>query len=158
MTLPRGRWYLVAEAFLLWAVTAACTKPAKPAHGTEAEAKLMLEKVVARVKAVDRQQAFAEFTARKPPFFDRDLYVVCVDRRLVVVAHGGFPTYVGSDGFFKDRTGKLVAPAIWDAVTRGDGTVRYTLQDDETNGIVEPKVGFFQRIGDGACGVIAHAP
>ena len=119
----------------------------------------MLEKVVAHVKTAGRQEAFADFTARRKPFFDRDLYVVCVDAHLVVVAHGGFATYVGSSGFFKDMNGKLVPPSIWQVGTKGGatgGTLRYTIKDDETNNLVEHKIGFFRRVGQDVCGVIAH--
>lgn len=147
-------------------VTAAA--PAKPVQGTpaeanteaqaEAKAKAMLAKVIAHVKAVGRKQAFFELTARRRPFFERDLYVVCIDAHLVVVAHGGFPTYVGSANFFKDSNGKVMAPVIWDAATKGDGTVRYAIRDDESNNVVERKIGFFKRVKDDVCGVVAHAP
>jgi hypothetical protein len=137
----------------------AATAPAPaPDAKTEAKAKAMLGKVIAHVKTVGRKQAFFEFTARKRPFFDRDLYVVCVDAHLVVVAHGGFPTYVGSANFFKDVNGKLMAPAIWDSATKGDGTVRYTIRDDESNNVLERKLGVFKRIKNDVCGVVAHVP
>jgi hypothetical protein len=131
-------------------------KPAPQLHGTPDDAKAMLPKVVDHVKSVGRTQAFQDFTARRPPFFYRDLYVVCVDAHQVVVAHGGFPTYVGSDSFFKDMDGKNMAAAIRKAAAKGDATVRYTLRDDETNNTVEHKIGFFRRINDDVCGVVAH--
>ena len=114
----------------------------------------MLSKVVARVKAGDRAQAFFDFTARRPPFFDGDTYVVCVDSQAVVVAHGGFPTYVGSGSFFKDVDGRLMAPVIREAAAKGDGTLRYVIRDEETNNAVEHKVGVFTRIDDDVCGVV----
>jgi hypothetical protein len=150
-----------------WASPVPATSPAPPATPvpatpaelqTEGRAKAMLGKVIAHVKTVGRKQAFFEFTARKRPFFDRDLYVVCVDAHLVVVAHGGFPTYVGAANFFKDVNGKLMAPAIWDSATKGDGTVRYTIRDDESNNVVERKIGVFKRVKNDVCGVVAHAP
>lgn len=127
-----------------------------PVHGTIAQAKSMLAKVAARVKAIGRQRAFFEFTARRPPFFEGDLYVVCLDERRVVVAHGGFPTYVGSGDFFKDADGRRLASVIWEALKNGADTVRYTIKDDETNNVAEPKIGFFRRIKSDVCGVIAH--
>jgi hypothetical protein len=62
-------------------------------RGTPAEAKAMLEKEVAHYKAVGRRQALANFTGRKTPFFDRDLYVVCIGSDGIVTAHGGFPAF-----------------------------------------------------------------
>jgi len=54
--------------------------------------KAALAQVVAHIKSVGRQQAFLDFTARRPPFYDgeRQRYVVCVDEKRVVVAHGGY--------------------------------------------------------------------
>lgn len=50
-------------------------------RGTPVEARAMLMKAIAHYKAVGRKQALADFTAQKPPFRDRDLYIVCVDRQ-----------------------------------------------------------------------------
>ena len=116
----------------------------------------MLEKVVAHLDKVGPKNALFEFTARRAPFYYRDLYVVCVDSHRVVTAHGGFPTYVGSNAFFKDVDGKLLAPALWEAATKGDGTVRYTIRGDETNNVVEHKIAFVKRTKDDVCGVVAH--
>lgn len=116
----------------------------------------MLPKVVARLKKGSRDDALMEFTARRPPFADRDLYVVCVDAKGVVTAHGAFPTYVGGTHFFKDADGKVMAPEIWKAATKGDGTVRYTVKDEETNNVAEPKIGFFKKVKNDVCGVVAY--
>ena len=137
----------------LWSA-ASCSPTRQPAQSKPTEPKAMLAKVVARVKAGQRAQAFLDFTARRTPFFDGDMYVVCVDAGDVVVAHGGFPTYVGSGAFFKDVNGRLMAPVIRDAAAKGDGTLRYTIRDEETNNVVEKKMGVFTRIDDDVCGVV----
>jgi len=147
---------ILVSAGALWSAAASCSPTPKPTNAAPPDAKAMLSKVVARVKSGDRAQAFADFTARRPPFFDRGLYVVCVDVRRVVVAHGGFPTYVGAESFFRDVNGRVLAPVIRDAAAKGDGTLRYTVSGDETDGVVEHKVGFFARIDDDVCGVVAH--
>ena len=51
----------------------------------------MLQKAVAYYKAVGRKQALADFTAKKAPFGDRDLYVVCIGPEHTITANGGFP-------------------------------------------------------------------
>ena len=128
------------------------------ARGTPAEAKAMLAKAVAHVKEVGRKQAFADFTAKKPPFSDRDLYVVCLASDHTVAAHGAFPAYVGSPvDVLKDADGKNLGQAIWDAATKDNGEVRYPMRNPMT-GKVERKVGFFQKIGDDVCGVGAYSP
>jgi hypothetical protein len=155
----------VAVMQILLATTAAAApakppevKPpeGKPIETKPADPRAMLAKVVKHVKTVGRKQAFFEFTARKPPFFEAGTYVVCIDTKHVVVAHGGFPTYVGSASLFKDKDGTMMPPAIWNAVTKGDGVVRYTIRGDETNNTVEQKVGYFARIKGDVCGVVAH--
>jgi len=132
---------------------------AKPAKPMAADDKAALAQVVAHIKSAGRQQAFLDFTARRPPFFDqeRNRYVVCLDAKRVVVAHGGFATYVGSSEFFRDASGKLLPPLIWDAVTSGGGVLRYEIRSDETNNKVEKKSGLFQRIKDDVCGIVARS-
>src|SRR5712692_10372372 len=79
------------------------------ARGTPDEAKAMLAKAVAHYKAVGRKQALADFTGKKPPFFDRDLYVVCLAADHTVAANGAFPAYVGAAvDVLKDAEGKPI--------------------------------------------------
>jgi cytochrome c len=87
----------------LLALTAISVGALASERGTPAEAKAMLAKAVAHYKAVGRQQALADFTARKAPFGDRDLYVFCIGPDRKLVANGGYP---GDDvcgvGAYKD--------------------------------------------------------
>ena len=128
-------------------------------HGTPAEAKAMLDIAVAHYKSVGRKQALADFNAKKPPFWDRDLYVVCVHSDHVLVASGAFPQYVGTSvDVFKDADGKSLGKVIWDvALTKAEGSVKYRMLNPVTHQ-VEPKITFFQKIGDDACGVGAYNP
>jgi len=41
-------------------------------------AKAMLDKAVIYYKANGREKALADFTRKRPPFADRDLYVFCI--------------------------------------------------------------------------------
>jgi len=147
---------ILLSAVALGSVAPSCSATPKSTKPPAPDAKAMLSKVVARAKSGDRREAFAEFTARRPPFYDGDHYVVCVDAGGIVVAHGGFPTYVGAASFFKDVNGRLMAPAILDAAGKGDGSLRYAIQDEETNHAVEHKIGLFARIGDDVCGVVGR--
>jgi len=123
-------------------------------RGTAAEAKAMLLKAVTHYKAVGRKQALADFTAKKPPFGDRDLYVVCFDSARVVVANGGFPGHIGTPGdVVVDLHGKGIATAAWEAASPGgDGTVHFRWVHPVSRD-VEQKVMFFARMGDDVCGV-----
>src|SRR5436190_15676114 len=96
-------------------------------RGTPAEAKAMLQKAVAHYKEGGRKQALADFNAKKPPFGDRDLYVVCIGPNSIITANGGFPQYVGlSPDVLKDADGKPVGKAIWDlGNSKAGGSVQY---------------------------------
>ena len=67
---------IISWSILLASLAAASAALFAANHGTPAEAKAMLEKAVAHYKSVGRKQALADFNAKKPPFWDRDLYVV----------------------------------------------------------------------------------
>jgi signal transduction histidine kinase len=75
--------------------------------GTAAEAEAMVKKAVEHVRKVGKEQAYADFTAKKSPFFDRDLYVTVLSLSGVNLAHGTNPKMVGMDlTEFKDADGK----------------------------------------------------
>jgi cytochrome c len=128
-------------------------------RGTPAEANVMLQKAVAHYKAVGRKQALADFTAKKAPFGDRDLYVVCIGSDHTIIANGGFPQYVGmSADALKDADGKSVGQQGWDvASTKGEGAVRYRWINPVTHKM-EPKITFFAKAGADVCGVGAYNP
>ena len=128
-------------------------------RGTPAEAKAMLQKAVAHYKDVGRKQALADFTVKKAPFGDRDLYVVCLGSDHTIIANGGFPQYVGmSSDLLKDAEGKSVGQQGWDiASAKGEGAVRYRWVNPMTHKM-EPKVTYFAKAGDDVCGVGAYNP
>jgi signal transduction histidine kinase len=128
-------------------------------RGTPEEAKAMLAKAVAHYHEAGRKQALADFTARKPPFADRDLYVVCLGSDHVILAHGASPQFVGaSSDRLKDASGKLLGQALWDAASdKGEGAVRYQWLNP-VSGQIEPKVSFVQKAGNDLCLVGAYNP
>ena len=128
-------------------------------RGNSAEAAVMLQRAIAHYKAVGRKQALADFTAKKPPFSDRDLYVVCISSEHIVVANGGFADHVGTRGdLMKDLDGKGVAEAAWEVTSgTGEGTVRYRWLNPATR-TMEIKMTFFARVGTDVCGVGVYSP
>jgi len=128
-------------------------------RGTPAEAKAMLQKAVEHYKSVGRKQALADFNAKKAPFGDRDLYVVCLGGDHKIIANGGFPQYVGASAdLLKDAEGKSVGKAGWDIATaKGEGSVSYQWLNPVTHKM-EPKITFFQKAGEDVCGVGAYNP
>jgi cytochrome c len=127
---------------------------AATSRGTPAEAKAMLQKAVAHYAAVGRKQALADFTAKKAPFRDRDLYVVCVGPGGIVTAHGAYPGYVGvSADVLKDAENRPVGTSIWTVgSTKGEGTLQYPMVNPLTHQI-ERKTSFFRKVGDDVCAV-----
>ena len=150
----------MARTTLIAALIAFATAPvAQPAQGrgTAAEAEAMLAKAIAHYETAGRTQALADFTARKAPFADRDLYVFCFGADRKVVGHGGDPKQVGvSFDTLKDVDGKAFGAAIWDAGMKpAGGRVEYKWQNPAT-GAVEPKVSFVRKAGNDVCGVGAY--
>jgi cytochrome c len=128
-------------------------------RGTPAEAREMLAKAAAHYNAVGRAAAFADFNARKVPFFDRDLYVFCIGPDHMTLANGGFPAYVGTSvDAVKDADGRSMGTAILGAVAgQGEGSVEYRWLNPVSHKI-EPKVSFVQKLGGDVCGVGAYNP
>ena len=127
-------------------------------RGTPVEAKAMLLKALAHYKEVGRAQALADFTAKRPPFGDHDLYVVCFDRERSVVANGGFADYVGTRGDIPvDLNGKGVATVAWEVSSAGAlGVVRYHWVNPSSRRL-EIKTLFVARTGNDVCGVGAFS-
>ena len=128
-------------------------------RGTPSEAKAMLAKAVAHYTAVGRKQALADFNSKKPPFYDRDLYVVCFDAKHIILANGGFPQYVGASAdLLKDAQGNSIGQQGWEVARKnGQGSVQYDWINPMTHK-AEPKITFFAKAGDDVCGVGAYNP
>ncbi len=128
-------------------------------RGTVDEAKAMLAKAVDHYNAVGRQQALADFTAKVAPFFDRDLYVVCMGADHIETANGGFPQYVGTSGDqLISVDGVPLGQAVWDALaSSNEGSVSYHWVNP-VNGKTEPKTLYFQKVGTDVCGVGVYTP
>jgi cytochrome c len=145
--------------FFLMLMVIAVTPPLFAAdRGTPAEAKALLQKAAEHYKAVGRAQALQDFTGKKAPWVDRDLYVFCIDSAHMTLANGSFPQYVGSTvDVLKSNDGKPLGQAAWDAVSKGDGTVHYQWYNP-VSGKMEPKTSFNQKVDDGVlCGVGVYA-
>ena len=120
----------------------------------------MLQKAVEHYQSLGRRQALADFTGRKPPFVDRDLFVFCIgSNSSTLTAHGAFPQYVGmSIDVWKDADGKPLGRAIQDAASNSnEGTIRYRMINP-TSSKIEPKVTFWKKLGEDVCGVGTYNP
>jgi signal transduction histidine kinase len=122
------------------------------AQGTAAEAKAMLDKAVAAVKA-DKAKAIASFLAGTDGFKDRDLYPFCFNIS-DGVTQAAPPSVRGKDvRTLKDAAGKAYGEDIYKAAQ--DGKVTEVSYMFPKPGATEPssKVSFVTKVGDLGCGV-----
>ncbi len=122
-----------------------------PDRGTPDQAIAMLKKAVAHYDQVGRTQALSDFNHKVAPFFDRDLYVACIDSNLIQSANGGYPQYVG--------TGiEPLSRAEWNAATTTKiDSINYEWLDPATR-TMEPKTFYYEKVGSDVCGVGAYHP
>lgn len=119
-------------------------------YGTPAEAKAMLEKAIAAVKA-DKAQALAMFTKGEGGFKDRDLYPYCGGPDGNFTAH---PSLVGKSlKDLKDKAGKPLGADVYAAAK--DGTIAEVTYMWPRPGQTDPvtKVAYVTKIGDQVCAV-----
>jgi signal transduction histidine kinase len=120
-------------------------------YGTAAEAKAMLERVVAELKK-DKSAALAKFNNDQGRFRDRDLYPFCASSPDgILTAH---PTMVGENQKqLKDATGKPFGKEIHQVAEEGKfKKVSYMWPRPGSTKPV-PKVSFVTKVGDQICGV-----
>jgi Single Cache domain 2 len=137
----------VASALMLSA-----TAMAQQPGGTAAEAKAMLEKAVAAVKA-DKAKALNMFIKGEGGFKDRDLYPFCFDNKNGTVVAGP-PFVIGKDiRTFKDSTGKEFGQENFKGAIEGKISEVHYLFPRTSDGPPVPKVSFITGVSDLGCGV-----
>jgi signal transduction histidine kinase len=118
--------------------------------GTAAEAKAMLEKAVAALKA-SKASALTMFVKGEGGFKDRDLYVFCGGPDGLFTAH---PSLVGKSlKDLKDKAGKALGEDIYKSAQEGKITeVTYMWPRPGTTDPVK-KVSYVTKVGDQVCAV-----
>ncbi len=124
--------------------------------GTAAEAKAMLDKAVAAIKA-DKAAALAMFNAGTGGFKDRDLQPFCFNVSDGKVTASTVPGGVGNDvRTIEDKNGKAFGQETYDAAMKPEGEITeisYTFPRPGTDPTLYQKVSFVTRVGDQGCGV-----
>src|SRR5215475_8240364 len=91
--------------------------------GTADEARAMLQKAVAAVKA-DKVKAIDMFIKGEGGFKDRDLYPFCADISDGKVLATQAKTLIGTDGrTLKDKAGKAFGQELFEAGQKPEGTI-----------------------------------
>jgi len=146
----RRRLAIAAAAACLALPVLANEERAKPD-----EAKAMLAKAVAHIKAVGRDKAYADFMTKPGPWVDRDLYITVFDMSGKTLAHGANARMVGKDNInLQDANGKYhVKERLEIAKAKGKGQQEFAFLNPMTKQI-EAKLMFFEKIDDivVACG------
>jgi signal transduction histidine kinase len=114
--------------------------------GTPVDAKKMVERAVAFIKANGEEKALREFNTPNGKFQWRDLYIFAYDLSGVVMGHPN-PKLIGQNLYLTpDSNGKLFRKEIVDlANLRETGWVDYTYLDPMT-GLEQFKITHFQRV------------
>jgi signal transduction histidine kinase len=135
----------------LVAIAALTAASAETKQGTAAEAKAMLEKAVAAVKA-DKAKAIAMFNADDEGFRDGDLYVFCVNAADgTETAH---PTHKGMTiTELKDAKGFAFGEAIMATAKDGEIDEVTYLWPRPGSEIPAKKVTYVTKVEDQVCGV-----
>ena len=128
--------------------------------GTAQEAKAMLVKAVAAVKA-DKVKALEMFNAGTGGFLDRDLYVFCADLnnfKVVALGNPNAKQLLGTDAReTKDATGKVIGPELIAGYQKPEGEfteVNYMFIRPGADKTPAPKVSLVTRASDDpGCGV-----
>ena len=123
-------------------------------YGTAAEAKTMLEKAVAAIKA-DKATALAMFNKGEGGFKDRDLQPFCFNVSDGKITAATVPNALGTDvRTLKDKNGKEFGKELYNAAIEDKITeVTYMFTRPGTDPTLYQKVSFVTRAGDQGCGV-----
>jgi signal transduction histidine kinase len=127
------------------------------AQGTAAEAKAMLQKTVAAVKA-DKAKTLDLINKGEGGFLDRDLYPFCFnlsDGKIVAVANPNAKQLIGTDvKALKDPTGKVYGPDLYAGAKEGQvNEVSYMFPKPGADKTPVPKVSFVTAVAGLRCGV-----
>jgi hypothetical protein len=125
--------------------------------GTAAEAKAMLEKAVAAVKA-DQAVALAMFNKGEGGFKDRELYPFCFRIADGKTVASPLAVPAGTDvRTLKDPNGKAFGVELYAAGQKPNGEITqisdYMFPRPGTTAPAVPKVSFVTKMGDLGCGV-----
>jgi signal transduction histidine kinase len=145
---------LIATAFAwLWIALPAGNAVAQPATGSAAEAKAMLEKGIAELKA-NEAAALAKFNKADGGFRDRDLYVYCFDMGTGKFTAHVNPALMGTDvKALKEKDGSPLGTKVYDAAKEGTiTTISYNFPKPGSTDPV-PKEAYVTRVSNQGCGV-----
>ena len=144
-------WLSVAMLIAVALAVATPSDAQKPEYGSAAEARAMLEKTVAAMKA-DKAKTLTMINKGEGGFKDRDLYPACSGLDGKVTAHPD-KTRIGMDrNTMKDEKGKAYGSEIMKVAAEGKiAEVSYMFPRPGPDKTPVPKVAYVTRVGDQVC-------
>jgi secreted PhoX family phosphatase len=153
------RTLMIATASSAFLVLSPTLFSQQPDHGTAEQAKAMLLKAEAAVKA-DKTKALEMFNAGEGGFRDGDLYVFCAnisDGKIVAQGNPNAKQQLGQDQrTLKDSTGKNFGRELFAAGQKPEGQitkVSYMFARPGPDATPVPKVSLVTKASDLVCGV-----
>jgi secreted PhoX family phosphatase len=153
------RTLMIATASSAFLVLSPTLFSQQPDHGTAEQAKAMLLKAEAAVKA-DKTKALEMFNAGEGGFRDGDLYVFCAnisDGKIVAQGNPNAKQQLGQDQrTLKDSTGKNFGRELFAAGQKPEGQitkVSYMFARPGPDATPVPKVSLVTKAADLVCGV-----
>src|SRR5580693_10673266 len=145
----------LAAGAALFAAAAPAQMMAHP--GTAADAKAMLDKTVAAIKA-DKAKTLDQINKGENGFLVGDIYPFCFklsDGLLVAVGNPNVKGLLGKDArTFKDPTGDVYGPRLYDAAKEGQvNEVSYMSPKAGSDKAWVPKASFVTAVAGLGCGV-----
>jgi signal transduction histidine kinase len=145
----------IAYALVL-AAGAAVFANAALAEGTAADAKAMLDKTIAALKA-DKAKTLDEINNAQNGFLRGDIYPFCFnlsDGIIVAIANPNAKANLGKDiRLNKDATGDAYGERLYAAAKAGSGEVNYMFPKTGADKTPVPKVSFVAAVAELGCGV-----
>ena len=127
------------------------------AEGTAADAKAMLDKTIAALKA-NKAKTLDEINAGTNGFLQGDIYPFCFnlsDGIIVAIGNPNVKQLLGTDSrMLKDPTGKVYGPELYSTAKEGEvNEVSYMSPKAGADKTWVPKVSFVTAIAGLGCGV-----
>jgi signal transduction histidine kinase len=136
------RW-LLAVSFVIAMTGAARAQD----HGTEADAKQMVQEALAHIKQVGTARAFEDFNAPGEKWLKKDIYIYCINLDGTCTCHAAKTALVGKNLIdLKTADGEAFIKNMVDlAKTKGSGWVEYRWPHPQT-GKMEAKRTYIAKI------------
>lgn len=128
----------------------------EPKRATKEEAVAMVKKAVAYFKANGKEKSFAAFSDQSGPFRDRELFLIVLDLKGNVQAHGAMKKMIGANIMdLKDVNGVMIIRSFYKAVEHSPSgwSEEYTFLNPALQKM-EPKLTYVEKADDTliACG------